>query len=447
MSGCARIASTATLSPWTTLKTPAGTPASVQQLGQEVGRGRVLLRRLEDERVAGRDGRREHPHRDHRREVEGRDPGHDSQRLADLVDVDPARDLLGEAALEQARDAARELEVLETPGDLAQGVRGDLAVLRGQQRGDVRPVRLDQVPDPEHDVGALGERGRPPGREGRLGRRDGRVDVRARREVDVLRQTTGGRVVDRTFPARGAGHDPPADPVADPAGLGRIGAAGVGRFDLCHGLDLDGWGPLTILPAPCGRVGVPCGRVGVPLLRTRGRLRIGPGDIEPAGGRRVGASGRPVAACGQEHERHRAGHRDGDRDEPGRVEVAGHGRVPPGGRDQRPRHRPQPDRSEEQRSVPAPERPDDEDHGQDGEDRQRRDTLDGLRRAPTAGPAGATPTGPGGRYAVAHVSRLGTPCPAPVRTMVSLPAPRTNRAGAAARCSQRPIVPPRRLAT
>ena len=28
MSGCSRIASTATLSPWTTLKTPSGTPAS-----------------------------------------------------------------------------------------------------------------------------------------------------------------------------------------------------------------------------------------------------------------------------------------------------------------------------------------------------------------------------------------------------------------------------------
>ena len=28
MSGCSRMASTATLSPWTTLKTPSGTPAS-----------------------------------------------------------------------------------------------------------------------------------------------------------------------------------------------------------------------------------------------------------------------------------------------------------------------------------------------------------------------------------------------------------------------------------
>ena len=65
---------------------------------------------------------REHPHRDHRREVEGRDPGHDAERLADLVDVDAARDLLGEAALHEVRDAGRELEVLEAAGDLAERV-------------------------------------------------------------------------------------------------------------------------------------------------------------------------------------------------------------------------------------------------------------------------------------------------------------------------------------
>ena len=56
MSGCSRIASTATLSPWTTLKTPSGTPASCEQLGEEERGRRVLLGRLEDERVAAGDG-------------------------------------------------------------------------------------------------------------------------------------------------------------------------------------------------------------------------------------------------------------------------------------------------------------------------------------------------------------------------------------------------------
>ena len=69
---------------------------------------------------------------------------------------------------------ARELEVLEAAGDLAERVRRDLAVLGGQVRGELLAVRLDEVPDLEHDVGALRERRRAPGRERGLGRRDGR---------------------------------------------------------------------------------------------------------------------------------------------------------------------------------------------------------------------------------------------------------------------------------
>ena len=114
-----------------------GNAGLVEQLGEEQRRRRVLLGRLEDERVPAGDGVGEHPHRHHRREVEGRDAGDDAERLADLVDVDAGADLLRVAALEQLRDAAGELEVLEAAGDLAQGVRGDLAVLGGQERRDL----------------------------------------------------------------------------------------------------------------------------------------------------------------------------------------------------------------------------------------------------------------------------------------------------------------------
>ena len=114
-------------------------------------------------------------------------PGDDAQRLADLVDVDAARDLLAEAALEQVRDAAGELEVLEAARDLAQRVGRDLAVLGGQQRGEVAAMGVDEVPDPEQDLGALRERGRAPGRERRLGGGDGGVHLLDRGEVDPLR--------------------------------------------------------------------------------------------------------------------------------------------------------------------------------------------------------------------------------------------------------------------
>ena len=191
-------------------------PGLGQELGQEVRRGRVLLGRLEDERVAAGDGRREHPHRHHRREVERRDAGHDPERLADLVDVDAARHLLAEPTLEQVRDAAGELEVLEATGDLAQRVGRDLAVLGGQVRRQFVPACLDQVPDLEHDVGALRERRRPPGREGRRCRRDGSAQLVGRGEVHELGDLAGRRVEDLALAAGRPGDEAPADPVADP---------------------------------------------------------------------------------------------------------------------------------------------------------------------------------------------------------------------------------------
>ena len=159
----------------------------VEQLGEEDRRRRVLLGRLEDERVAGRDGGREHPHRDHRREVERGDARHDAERLADLVDVDAGARLLGEPALEQVRDAARELEVLEAAGDLAERIRWDLAVLRGEVGGQLVTALVDQVADLEQDVGALAQRRGAPAGEGSAGGGDGGRDLVGRREVDVLR--------------------------------------------------------------------------------------------------------------------------------------------------------------------------------------------------------------------------------------------------------------------
>ena len=127
-------------------------------LGEELGRqhrgGRVLLGRLEDERVPARERRRPHPHRHHRREVERRDPGDDADRLPDRVDVDPGRGLLGEAALEERRDAAAELDHLEPARDLAERVRDDLAVLEREQPREVVAMGVEELPDPEEELGA-----------------------------------------------------------------------------------------------------------------------------------------------------------------------------------------------------------------------------------------------------------------------------------------------------
>ena len=104
--GCASSASTASLSPWTTLNTPSGRPASFSSSAMRSDERRVVLGRLQDERVAAGDRDREHPHRHHRREVERRDAGAHADRLADRPGVDVGADVLAVLALEQMRNAA-----------------------------------------------------------------------------------------------------------------------------------------------------------------------------------------------------------------------------------------------------------------------------------------------------------------------------------------------------
>ena len=359
-----------------------------EQRRQVVGRRGILLGRLEHERVARRDGRREHPHRHHRREVERRDAGHDPQRLADLVDVDPARDLLGEAALQEARDAAREFEVLETAGDLAERVRRDLAVLGGQVGGELLAVGLDQVPDPEHDLGPLRDRGCAPGREGCLRGGDSGADLVCRGEVHVARDPTRGGVVDRAFTPRGPGDQPATDPVADPARCLRLCCGAAWFCDLCHrdrplrGNDHD-----------------TRSSQGATSRRSRqNRARVsGSGQAtstDPVGRPRVGL-GRATGTTDREvDERDEAADRDPDRDQPRGGQSGGLDRVTPGGRDERSSDRPQADGGEEQPPVTAPECPGHQRHGQRGQDRQRRDALVRLRWLRRQRRGRANPTAP-----------------------------------------------------
>ena len=176
-----------------------------EQLGREDRRGRVLLGRLEHERVAARERRRPHPHRDHRREVERRDPGDDAERLADRVDVDPGRGLLGEAALEQRRDPAAELDHLEPARDLAERVGGDLAVLEREQPREVLAVVVEELADAEEELGAA-RRARARARRGTpaFAACTARSTSSARREVDGARLHAGRGVVDRRPSARTA---------------------------------------------------------------------------------------------------------------------------------------------------------------------------------------------------------------------------------------------------
>jgi hypothetical protein len=145
-SGCDSSASTATLSPCTTLKTPSGRPACFSRSAMKSAGAGVAFARLQDEGVAAGQRHREHPARHHAREVEGCDAGHYAQRLAQRPVVDAGGDLVGVVALEQLRDAAGELDDVDAAADLALCVGEDLAVFGGDDRGQRVLVLVEQGP-------------------------------------------------------------------------------------------------------------------------------------------------------------------------------------------------------------------------------------------------------------------------------------------------------------
>ena len=205
-------------------------PCLLPQLGDEHGRGRVALARLEHERVAAGDRDRMHPHRHHDREVERRDAGDDAERLPEGEQVDAGRDLVGVLALEQVRDAAGELHDLEAALHLARRVRQHLAVLVGDEAGQLRDVRVDELAEREEHLGALAQRCLRPVGECLLGLLHRVVDIAGRGERNVCLLFTGRGVPHRRASiARSAGQLA-ADPVLDgphrccPSSLVPVGA-------------------------------------------------------------------------------------------------------------------------------------------------------------------------------------------------------------------------------
>ncbi len=216
-SRCSSRRSTATLSPCTTLKHPAGSPAwaSNSATNRSTDGSFSLGFRTNVLPQAERVG--EHPHRDHRREVERRDAGDDAERLADRVDVDAAGGLLGVVALQQLRDPARVLDVLQAAGDLAHRVGEHLAVL-GRRASSPAPCGWRRPSSRRRNITSarLRQRRRPPRRERGPRRGDRRVDLGDRRQADLAGLLAGRRVEHRRRPPRCRLDDPPIDPMRDP---------------------------------------------------------------------------------------------------------------------------------------------------------------------------------------------------------------------------------------
>ena len=200
----------------------AGRQARVrEQFRQPHAERRILLRGLQDERVAAGDCDREHPHRNHRRKIERRDAGAHADRLTQRPAVDAAAHAVREFAFEQVRNAARELHDFDTAHHLAARVGQDLAVFTRNDAGKVVDVTVERLLEPEHHASAQQRRRRRPGRERgtRAGYCPGRLLLAGERHP--CRDVARGRIVNIAGTAAGPGDACPADEMFEFSGPGQ----------------------------------------------------------------------------------------------------------------------------------------------------------------------------------------------------------------------------------
>ncbi len=189
---------------------PVGEAGPLHDVGQYQRSGWILLGRLQHEAVSAGDGIGHHPQRHHDREVEGCDAGDHPHGLEHRTDVDPRRDLRVGRPLQEVRDAAGELDVLDAARHLSPRVFEDLAVLGRDGGGELVTTGIEQLTQAEQQAGPPGQRGEAP-LVGRLeGRCHHRVDLGRRGESDLCGLDSPGRVVHRRRPPGGAGHGTPA---------------------------------------------------------------------------------------------------------------------------------------------------------------------------------------------------------------------------------------------
>ena len=171
MSGWARMRSTASRSPWTTLNTPSGQagllPRDRPGASEAEGSFSLGLRTKQLPQAMAL----EHIHSGTMAgKLNGVMPATTPRGCSTECDVDAPGHLLGVATLQQVRGAAGELEVLQAPGHLAFGVGEHLAVLGRHHGGQFLAVGIDQLSHAEEDLGAPATARSP----SRPGRRPGR---------------------------------------------------------------------------------------------------------------------------------------------------------------------------------------------------------------------------------------------------------------------------------
>ena len=152
-------------------------PGLLQQLGDPHRRQRCQLRRLQHEGVAGNDRHRDHPHRHHVREVEGRDTGNDANRESGQLFIDAFGDLVEVLAHHQRGSATGEVDHLDCALDFAPRLIQRLAILLGHQRGELVDVLIEEGLEAEQHLGPLRHWGFAPSGKSLLGGGNRLVDL------------------------------------------------------------------------------------------------------------------------------------------------------------------------------------------------------------------------------------------------------------------------------
>ena len=178
-----------------------GQAGLLEQLGDEHRRRRILLARLEDERVAARQRVGEHPHRHHRREVERRDAGDDAERLLD-ASTRRRRSRPARCSRPSSGCGMPHANSMFSSPRATSPSASDSTLPCSADSSEAISLRFadDQLAHVEHHLGPPRQVRRPPRRERRLGDGDRVIDLADRREVDRGRLLPRRRVPDDARP-------------------------------------------------------------------------------------------------------------------------------------------------------------------------------------------------------------------------------------------------------
>ena len=162
------------------LITPFGKTHLVDDLHDPgLGHGH-LLRRFEDESIAGNHGIGQKPPGHHGRKVVWRDAAKDPHGLAMPIAVDVLGDILERVSAHERGHASGVLHIFDHAAHFPPRLVDGLAVLDGERLGDILEILLKRILKPKKITRPAQRRRFPPGPECRPGRLDGAIHIRCR---------------------------------------------------------------------------------------------------------------------------------------------------------------------------------------------------------------------------------------------------------------------------